>query len=171
MAVRNAVQQAYGDWLAQFRWQWFCTLTFRDPPHPETAEKRFGYWVHRLNQTLYGRRYKRHHQGIYWVLALEYHKSGVIHFHALLGDQEDLNVRLLRIDAAALWVELAGFAKIDPIDEKLVAVTRYVSKYVTKGGDLTLSDTLSSYAEQDTGIDRTGRATVRPVTVTGTERR
>lgn len=142
------VQKAYGEWLAGYNWQWFCTLTFREPPHPERAEKTFGYWIHRINQKMYGRRYKKRHDGIYWVLALEYHQSGVIHFHALLGDVEDLNVKYSRRDARNLWYELAGIGRIDAIDDRLSMVTNYVSKYVTKGGDLTVGPGLEYYASQ-----------------------
>lgn len=142
------VQQAYALWLDNFNWQWFCTLTFRDPPHPEAAEKTFKYWIHQLNQQLYGRRYKKRNQGVYWVLALEYHKSGVIHFHALLGDVEDINNRLSRRNARNLWYELAGIGRVDLIDDRSFAVTNYVSKYVTKGGDLTIGPGLEHYARQ-----------------------
>lgn len=143
------VQKCYAEWLAEFNWQWFVTLTFRDPPHPEAAEKKFGYWVHQINQSIYGRRYKKHHyDGINWVLATEYHRSGDIHFHALLGDIEDLNVRCSRKDARNLWYRLAGIGRVDAIDDRLFAVTNYVSKYLTKGGELTIGPGLEQYMRQ-----------------------
>lgn len=142
------VQQAYAAWLAQYNWQWFGTFTFRQPPHPERADKVFRYWVHQINQQLYGRRYRKRHEGMYWVLALEYHKSDAIHFHALLGDVEDLNVRYSRRNARNLWYQLAGIGRIDPIDDRLAAVTNYVSKYVTKGGELTVGPGVEHYARQ-----------------------
>jgi len=142
------VQIAYSDWLAKFNWQWFCTLTFKDPPHPERAEKTFRYWIHRINQGLYGRRYFKRQEGVYWVLAMEYHKSGVIHFHALLADVEDLNTRFSRSAARNLWFDLAGIGRVDPIDDRLQALTDYVSKYVTKGGELTVGPGLEHYATQ-----------------------
>ena len=154
----KSVQEAYAIWLNEFQWQWFCTLTFRVPPHPEAADKKFRYWIHRLNCALYGKRYKKRGQGIYWVLALEYHRSEAIHFHALLADTEDLNVRLSRAQAKRLWDELAGFARINGINEQHLAVTNYISKYVTKGGELTVSDTLKSYAVQGVIVSSDGKA-------------
>ena len=114
------VQKAYASWLNDFQWQWFCTLTFRVPPHPEAADKKFRYWIHRLNCALHGKRYPKKGQGIYWVLALEYHRSEAIHFHALLADTQDLNV--------------------------------------TKGGELTVSDTLKNYAIQSVIVSSDGKA-------------
>ena len=156
------VQKAYASWLNQFQWQWFCTLTFRVPPHPEAADKKFRYWIHRLNCALHGKRYPKKGQGIYWVLALEYHRSEAIHFHALLADTQDLNVRFKRTHAKQLWCELAGFARIDgiidDIDEQRLAVTNYLSKYVTKGGELTVSDTLKNYAIQSLIVSSDGKA-------------
>ena len=158
--MRNGkrIQQTYAKWLAEYQWQWFCTLTFREPPHPEAADKRFRYFVHRLNCWRHGKRYQKHHKGLYWVLALEYHRSEAIHFHALLGDTEDLNVRLKRSEAKDLWYDLAGFARIDGIKEQRLAVTEYVSKYITKGGELTVSDTLEHYALQGVSVSWDGEA-------------
>lgn len=142
------VREGYATFLAQYPWQWFVTLTFKEPPHPEAAEKKFRSWVHRVNQHLFGRGYRKRGEGVYWVLALEYHKSGVIHFHALLGYQFDLNEIASRRDWRNDWYKKHGLCRIDPIDDKLFAVTNYVSKYVVKGGDLTLCDHLGEFTEK-----------------------
>lgn len=89
---------------------------------------------------------------MYWALALEYHKSGIIHFHALIGDVGDLNAKCSRKHAHSLWWEIGGINRIDPIDDKLRAVTNYVSKYVVKGGQIDLSENLSEYSEQLAGL-------------------
>jgi hypothetical protein len=145
---RKLLQQEYASWLADFNWQWFVTLTFRYPPHPEQAKKYFMKWIHWLNRKLYGNRYYRKTKGVFWALALEYHKSGVIHFHALLGDIEDLNVKLSRSEARNKWFQIAGIGRVDPIDDKLNAVTNYVSKYIVKGGEIDLSPALRKFEEQ-----------------------
>ena len=150
---RKAIQKEYATWLAEFNWQWFVTLTFRYPPHPEQAKKYFLKWIHWINRKLYNNRYYKTSTGIFWVLALEYHKSGVIHFHALLGDIEDLNLKLSRKDARNKWYQIAGLGRVDPIDDKLGAVTNYVSKYIVKGGEIELSPSLRKFEEQkDLGV-------------------
>jgi hypothetical protein len=101
--------------------------------HPEAAEKRFRVFVAMLNRALYGPRWSKHGQSIQWVRALEYQRRGVIHFHALLAGVAGLQ----RSTWTATWYELAGFAKIEPI-ERPAAVLRYVSKSVVRGGELDL---------------------------------
>ena len=132
-------------WLAQYDWQWFATLTFREAVHPEAARKKFGRFIHGINRKLYGRKYHRVPNHIYWVVALEYQKRGVLHFHALLGADRDLNTQLRRKEQEERWNELAGFATIYPIDKRLTVVTRYVSKYVAKDGELEVSDSLKDW--------------------------
>ena len=66
----------------------------------------------------------------------------MIHFHALMGCPEDLNAIAMRISWMRRWEQLAGFAQIEAIrDDK--AVRQYVTKYVTKGGDIGFSKNLS----------------------------
>lgn len=152
MDSKRDIQLAYAEFLARYNWQWFCTFTFRDPPHPEAAHKLFRHWVNLINRDIYGCRAQKRKQSVFWALALEYHKSGTIHFHALLGDVEDLNARCSRKYAHSLWFELAGINRIDPIDDKLQAVTNYVSKYIVKGGEIDLSDNLNEFSVQLSGL-------------------
>ena len=147
----DAILQAWRDFIARFPMQWFCTFTFTDSVHPERAFKLFRTLVRRVNRHLYGSHYERKgHPGIYWVLAWEYQRRGVLHFHALMGDVEDLNARLRRLDWMDQWMSLgkpAGFSRIEAIDSQ-DAVRKYVTKYVVKGGQIDLSSSLKSYAQQ-----------------------
>lgn len=148
----KVLTETWAEFLSQYPWQWFCTFTFRTSPHPEAAFKTFRHWVNLQDRKLYNSRAVSKGHGIHWCLALEYHKSGVIHFHALCGDTQNLNDTLSRIDATGNWHDLAGYALIDPIDEQLLAVTNYVSKYVAKGGEIELSDSLNEFAVQYSGL-------------------
>ena len=69
--------------------------------------------------------------------GLEYQKRDVIHSHVLLAGVQDLR-RLFWMDR---WHELAGYARIEPI-ESAAAVSRYVSKYVVKGGEIDMGGPL-----------------------------
>ncbi|MEZ5489195.1 MAG: hypothetical protein R3F50_02630 [Gammaproteobacteria bacterium] len=153
MFSKVELQKAYSQLLAEYNWQWFCTLTFRNPPHPEAAVKLFKVWINKINREIYGCRYHKRKQCVYWALALEYHKSGVLHFHALVGDSHDLNTRCSRKWAHSNWYELGGINRIDPIDDRLKAVTNYISKYVTKGGEIDFSDNLVGYGLQLSGVE------------------
>jgi hypothetical protein len=123
--------------LERWEWEWFCTFTFRDLVHPEAADKRFRVLISQANRVLYGHRWHKKGEGICWVRALEYQKRDVIHYHALLAGVQDLR-RLTWMDR---WNELAGYARIEPI-EAAAAVERYVTKYVVKGGEIDMGGPL-----------------------------
>ncbi len=137
------LQEAWVEFLSPFQFQWFCTLTFERNVHPEAGFKTFRRFVNELNRDLYGRHWMKTAQGgIYWIVALERQKRGVIHFHALIGSPEDLNRIARRLTWMDRWQQLAGYARIEPIRDD-TAVRRYVTKYVTKGGDIEFSKNLS----------------------------
>lgn len=143
--------QAWREFIARFPMQWFCTFTFTEDVHPERAVKLFRLFIRRLNRSLYGSHFERKGQaGVFYVLGWEYQKRGVLHFHALLGDVEDLNARARRLDFMDVWQGFgapAGFARIEAIESQ-DAVRDYVTKYVTKGGQIDLSGSLRSFAQQ-----------------------
>jgi hypothetical protein len=107
--------------------------------HPEAADKRFRVLISQANRVLFGTMWYKRQQGLRWVRALEYQKRDVIHYHALMAGVQDLR-RLMWMDR---WNELAGFARIEPI-ESAAAVSRYVSKYVVKGGEIDMGGPLVS---------------------------
>jgi hypothetical protein len=133
----QAQRDAWIALLGRWGWEWFCTFTFRDLVHPEAADKRFRVFISQANRVLFGIRWSKHERGLRWVRALEYQKRDVIHYHALMGDVQDLR-RLYWMDR---WYDLAGIARTEPIDTP-DAVVRYVSKYVVKGGEIDLGGPL-----------------------------
>lgn len=143
------IVEGYAELISKYNWQWFCTLTFADPPHPEAANKKFMLWIHKINNYIYGKNWRRKgYQGVFWCLALEYHKTGVIHFHALLGDVESIHDKMKRITAAAIWNEIGGICKIDAINDTPSACYNYVSKYTSKGGMIDFSPHLCDIPHQ-----------------------
>lgn len=146
---RELLQEAWIALLEPFGFQWFCTLTFELNVHPESGLKKFKRFTNEINRALYGRRWMKTNQGgIHWVVALERQKRGVIHFHALMGAHEDLNVVARRLSWMDRWQVLAGFARIEPIRDN-TAVRRYVTKYVVKGGDIEFSQNLRQPQQLD----------------------
>lgn len=135
--------------------QWFSTLTFQYPVHPESAVKAYEKWQHLLNRKIYGVRYYRRGEGLSSLVAVEYQKRGVLHFHALnagvnvpgrrqagaILDENaftinpGVSVEMRRFYAMDLWATMAGYARIYPFREAGGAES-YVSKYVVKGGDI-----------------------------------
>lgn len=133
------LRDCWAELLNRWLWDWFATLTFRDDPHPEKADKLFRVWVSKLNRKLYGVRWAKHGKGVRWVRATELQRRGVIHYHVLMGGDRLPNER--RLDWMDTWNELAGFARIE-VPENAGAVVGYCSKYVVKGGEIDMSPTL-----------------------------
>ncbi len=113
--------------------------------HPEAADKRFRTLISKLNRKLFGPRWsKQPNATVIWARGIEYQKRGVLHFHALIGCQNiNLDCYTDRRHWADEWNDMAGFARIEKIKSAKDAA-RYVTKYVTKGGQIDLSPNISS---------------------------
>jgi hypothetical protein len=139
---RQALRNAWSEFLSPIPFQWFATLTFETNVHPEAALKRYRRFTNDLNRSLYGRRWEKlANAGIHWIVATERQKRGVVHLHALMGDPNDLNLIARRLTWMDRWAEMAGFARIEAIHSDDAAL-RYVTKYVIKGGDIDFSRNL-----------------------------
>jgi len=120
---------------------WYVTLTFKEPKHPESADKAFFRWIRHINECLYGRRYREKKKGVTWIKCMEYQKRDVVHFHCLIGDPN--LYKLKRLDFMKAWEydcyrskELVnGFARIAEYNAARGAVN-YCSKYVLKSGEI-----------------------------------
>lgn len=135
------LRQAWGEFVAQWPWEWFVTLTFAFDTHPERALKLFRVWCSKISREIYGRRwYKKEPYGVTWIVAVEYQKSGRVHLHALIAGVWDTR-RLTWMDNWQDLDTLAGFPRIEPVNRP-EAVSRYVSKYVAKEGELHFSENL-----------------------------
>ena len=157
---RAALGSAWADLLGREAWQWFGTFTFspsrwlvrggkrveveRYHPlrgvHPEAAMKSWRWFVHELNASLYGKHWKRRGDGgLVWVCGQEFHKSGKVHFHTLLGAPNmDLNAAASRYAWHEVWFREFGRNQIE-VPKCQGDVARYVSKYVAKDGEIEFS--------------------------------
>ena len=139
--IKWRIQDEWAEFIARYPWQWFTTLTFVEDIHPESALKSMKFWLSILSRELYGPRwYKKPPHGVYWVVAIEYQKRGVLHLHLLMAGVKNAR-RLTYMDKWQALGNKNGFARIYPIDS-LMAVSKYLSKYVVKDGEIFLSDNL-----------------------------
>lgn len=163
-APAQTVQAGYVELLSREPWHWFCTLTFSptkrirdkwtgeqrtvDRFHPirgmhlEAADKAFRYFLRSVNERLYGKRWMVKpdaHGGVVWARGQEFHKSGRVHFHSLLAAPDvDLNSAASRYYWHEWWYREFGRNQIErPRDQD--DVLGYVSKYVTKDGEVDFS--------------------------------
>ena len=135
------VAKSYSELLQKFPMEWFCTLTFRNQKIAghEYATERFNRWIKLGNEFVYGTNFYRRKTFLNYVMAMERHKTGVIHFHVLLGSNHPKleDIFLSRATFADWWKKDNGWSQISKIiDDK--AVNSYLAKYVTKDGEITI---------------------------------
>lgn len=184
------VAAGYASLLAREPWHWFATLTFSptkrvfdrcsgkervvDRFHPirgmhlEAADKAYRWWVTEINRRLYGRNWKRGAGGVVWARGQEFHKSGRVHFHAVLAAPDgDLNKLASRYHWHELWFREFGRNQIErPRDQD--EVVGYVSKYVAKDGEVDFSRNFGKAKPLqlfDAAQDRTAGVLVKPALV------
>ena len=73
----RTLKAAWSEYLDNYRWSRFVTLTFTHAPSPDTARRSFLKWVRRIEQ--------RAGTGLDWFFALEASPAGRLHVHALVG--------------------------------------------------------------------------------------
>ena len=145
-------REGWNVWLSSRPWDLFVTLTSDHRTHPEALHKRLQYCCNTMCDELYGRAVRRKRRNpIEYVNGIERHKTGWPHSHALLrlpgvdvSDREQFSLAEWQ-----KWITgTGGFAWLSP-PRSQGDVVSYVTKYVTKDGELALSDNLSP------AVDRT----------------
>lgn len=135
---------AYRDWLSKYLWTNFFTLTFKPTGptgscHPERGDKIFDKFLDLLNQTIWGRHYKKkYHQGVIVARAVEKgKKGGLLHYHAVAGRiPEHITCEIIE----AIWKEVGGgFCRIEKVRSR-ESVVQYMAKgsYLFKHGEIDL---------------------------------
>jgi len=138
-------------WL--WRWQ-FETALERGLAASRTIERRDAYGrIRDTHEKVTGPWYNSYRKGRadpVWVLGVEAHQSGTLHAHAIIRwsvQLPDLERRL----GWDLWKGAGhanglglGFARIEP-PRGQDDVAGYVSKYVVKGGEITLSPSFDAH--------------------------
>lgn len=143
-STQEKVCQAFGGWLdGMTAWQWFATLTFRNPENP-----RFPNWTqvgwksaqNALRSFSNALVMELDYQNPLWVACMELQHRGVPHWHMLVANVEGQR----RMSWVDWWFEHYGIARILPYQEELGA-RYYLGKYLTKGqADIRFSPALSS---------------------------
>ncbi len=140
--VKVDLKDAWVEFIKRYEpFSWYVTLTFKEPKHPESADKAFFRWIRYINGSLYGRRYREKKKGVTYIKCMEYQKRDVVHFHCLIGAPN--LYKLKRLDFMKAWEydcyrskELVnGYARIYEYNAARGAVN-YCSKYVLKGGEI-----------------------------------
>jgi hypothetical protein len=139
--------QVWASYLEQFPWDWFITIVPDDIIHPESLEKLWGVFIHKLNRYLYGQNYwKDKNKGVLTAMGWERQKRGAPHGHGLIGGIPDYVSRNQFYQF--LKDHGAQFSKIE-VYEKGAGAEYYMSKssYAWKHGEIDVSYTLVRYQD------------------------
>lgn len=140
----STIRQAWMDYFARLPsiigepFEYVGHLTYRDhadiPRHHMAAivERRFHSFTGELNRRVYGKRWIRTGSGVWGILATE-KIPDFVHHHFIMGGA-GLRANLRRLDIMDMWEERHGIARIT--DYRGEAAVRYLTKYVTKGGQV-----------------------------------
>ena len=118
------------------KWEYFLTLTFSDDElggyTHEKAIKKLCNWL--IVQ-------RRNNPNMFYLIVPEFHKSGRLHFHGLVGNVPNWNLERAKRNGRYIFVNgkqiynltnyKLGFSTISYIEDKQ-KVANYISKYVTK---------------------------------------
>jgi hypothetical protein len=124
---------AWVHWISEQReWKNFLTLTFRDEITQEAALAKYYRLVRLLNRRLFGSHYTRivGHSYFSYVIGIERQTRGVLHLHCLVDRPIDYSF------IHKVWNEWAGFVWIEKVGTADRDVIYYISKYISKGGEL-----------------------------------
>ena len=110
--------QAFGDWLSEFHWDSFWTLTFKELYGEQAAIRAITRWANRNTMSESG--------SMSWLFFLELTKLGAIHAHGLTRHETHSRRYLW-----ANWHERHGIARGLPYNSEQNA-RYYCAKYLTK---------------------------------------
>jgi len=137
---RTPLEDSWVEFIERFQpYHWFVTLTFKDDLSNARANKIVARFLRGMNEDLFGKHYRDKGLGLPYINARERQRRGTPHFHMLVGGD---CWKLKRMKYKDLWegwngrnFTRYGMARILPHDREQGA-RMYVSKYVTKGGEI-----------------------------------
>jgi len=148
------LQEAWVEFIECFEpYHWYVTLTFKNAVTNTRANKQFHRYMRRINEALFGKRFRDKGLGVPYVNARERQFRGTPHFHTLIGGDV---WKLRRLSYMDLWdkgegrkFNANGYARIWPYDKEQGAKV-YVSKYIVKGGEIDV--TIPPYMYEKYGL-------------------
>ena len=149
--LNAASRDSWATWLCSEPWDVFWTLTDPGMSHPENMTKRIRHLETCVNKSLYGKNYRRKGKGIETVWGIEKQTRGSVHAHGLVRlpdhdakDPLQFSLAHWQKFSSGLGVKFdkktgkripGGWSRLDT-PRSQDDVTRYVTGYVIKDGEL-----------------------------------
>lgn len=129
--ARRAQASAWATFIPElFTPRQFVTQAYREETSLNSVLRRHGYLVQEVNREIFGNNWRRHGDGISFVLGVEPQLRGVLHSHAV-WDADFVPYGLIH----SRMKKLGGFAWVEPVTATC-GVGHYVTKYAVKSGQV-----------------------------------
>ena len=141
LTPKSELGQAWGEWLSGLaKWDWWVTLTFRDPAPNTRGWTRPGWSYAKKGWKDFTGMVRPALGELHWVRAFEIQKwRGSPHIHALVGGLDDRRFSQI----GKWWFNSYGLCRLEEYNPSFGA-GYYVAKYVTKSlGDIDFSPGLA----------------------------
>lgn len=157
MNNKASLYEAWGDLFSTTQWDLFCTFTYSASVWCQEKVARDFVRMHQLatashlniskNNKNFKNSYAKSEKFAPYVLAIEPHKSGTLHAHALIGESfpigssvENKERTLPAETIKQVWndnIRNAGFTKVEAVKKNINAMTYMIkaSRYCTKNPD------------------------------------
>jgi hypothetical protein len=131
MVTKEQLIDAYADWLGEWPWDWFATLTHQGYPSRTTVQNKFDRWISDLQKE--GGR-----QDFRYVMVIEtgaFHDNN--HVHVLVGGLKP-EARRVPYRWKARWEEIAGHAMVGHFNPEQGGI-RYLLKTLLPNRDFEIT--------------------------------
>ncbi len=127
--MNQELADAYGEWFGGLaKWQWFVTLTFRDPEPNSRGWSRPGWAYAKRAWNEFTDVVRPAIGSLQYVRAFELQRwRGAPHIHALVAGMDNTQYK----DVSSWYWRKYGFIRVLPYDADLGA-SYYIAKYVSK---------------------------------------
>lgn len=128
---RHVQASAWATWIPTlFEPAQFVTTTFKVETSWRSVIRRHGFVVQQVNRKIFGNNWRRHGEGISYVVGIEPQLRGVLHSHAV-WDIDFVPYDYLH----SLGKSVGGHIDVRPVTSA-VGVGYYVAKYAVKSGSV-----------------------------------
>jgi hypothetical protein len=124
------IVQAWGEWLKQYSWDWFATLTFKNPLGWEDVDKRINRWIYQLKSESCSQ--------LSYIVVADY-KPAIPHSYVLLSGVNHLKPSTYKQNWCYSEGKKDGLGEIERYNAKLGASYHMGKKLVYSDASLLFS--------------------------------